>query len=271
MMMKKNVFTITFILSLCLAQLTHAGNVLRLSTTTSTENSGLLAVLNPIFEQQYQARVDVIAVGTGKALKLGENGDVDIVLVHAPAAELTFVEKGFGIERTAVMHNDFVLIGPAEDPATVTLASSAVEALRLIHQAQSPFISRGDDSGTHKKEKFLWQQAGINPAGPWYLAIGQGMGTTLTVADEKRAYTLSDRGTYLAFQNKITLPVLFEGDPLLYNPYHIMAVNPAKHPHVNIDLARRYIQFITSKAIQQKIANFKKQGHVLFYPDAIKP
>ena len=268
--MKKIIFSLHVILLLCLAQFVSAENVLRMSTTTSTENSGLLAVLNPVFEQQYHARVDVIAVGTGKALKLGENGDVDIVLVHAPGAELAFVKKRFGIERTAVMHNDFVLIGPADDPAGVKQASSTVEALKKISQTQSSFISRGDDSGTHKKEKALWRQAGIDPAGSWYFAVGQGMGTVLTIADEKQAYTLSDRGTFLAFQDKISLPVLFEGDPALYNPYHIMAVNPAKHPHVNIDLARQYIQFITSPSIQQKIAQYKKHGQVLFYPDALK-
>ncbi len=268
--MKKTTRLLPF-LFLCLTQFVSAENVLRMSTTTSTENSGLLAVLNPLFEQQHHARVDVIAVGTGKALKLGENGDVDIVLVHAPAAELAFVKKGFGIDRTAVMHNDFVLIGPQADPANIKQAPSAAEALKKISQTQAPFISRGDDSGTHKKEKILWQKAGIDPVGSWYFAVGQGMGTVLTIADEKRAYTLSDRGTYLAFQDKISLPVLFEGDPALYNPYHIMAVNPARHPHVNIDLARQYIQFITRKAIQQKIANFRKHGQILFYPDAISP
>ncbi len=267
--MKKNIFVLSLLL-LCLTQFASAENILRMSTTTSTENSGLLAVLNPLFEQQYQARVDVIAVGTGKALKLAENGDVDIVLVHAPAAEQDFVDKGFGVERSAVMHNDFVLIGPADDPARLKQASSAVDALKKIQQAQALFISRGDDSGTHKKEKALWRQAGVDPAGSWYFAVGQGMGAVLSIADEKQAYALTDRGTYLAFQDKISLPVLFEGDPALHNPYHIMAVNPARHPHVNIALARQYIQFITSKAIQQKIANYKKHGQILFYPDAIK-
>lgn len=269
--MKKTVFILPFILLMNMAQIANAKNVLRMSTTTSTENSGLLAIINPIFEQQHHARVDVIAVGTGKALKLGENGDVDIVLVHAPDAERAFVKKGFGIKRTAVMHNDFVLVGPQNDSANVKLAVSATEALKKISQSQAPFISRGDDSGTHKKEKSLWRQVGIDPTGAWYFAVGQGMGAVLTIANEKQAYTLSDRGTFLAFQNKLSLPILFEGDPALYNPYHIMAVNPAKHSHVNIDLATKYIQFITSNAIQQKIANFKKNGHILFYPDAIKP
>jgi len=269
--MKKLLLIVSLIFSLLCVQFSHAENVLRMSTTTSTENSGLLAFLNPLFEQLYHARVDVIAVGTGKALKLGENGDVDIVLVHAPAAELEFVKKGFAIDRLAVMHNDFVLIGPVKDPAKIKQATSAIEALKKIQQSQSPFISRGDDSGTDKKEKYLWQLAGIAPSGPWYFSAGQGMGAVLTIANEKQAYTISDRGTYLAFQDKISLPILFEGDRVLYNPYHIMAVNPARHPHVNIRLARQYIQFITSENVQKKIADFRKHGQVLFYPDALKP
>lgn len=246
----------------------HAVQVLRMSTTTSTENSGLLAVLNPVFEAQFKVRLDVIAVGTGKALKLGENGDVDVVFVHAPQAEMKFVAAGFGIDRKPVMHNDFVLVGPVSDPANVSAAASAVEAMQKIGQNQAEFISRGDDSGTHKKERQLWQSAGIEPAGNWYVSAGQGMGAVLKITDEKQAYSLADRGTYIAFEDKVALKVVFSGDPLLFNPYHIMAVNPEKHPHVNYRLAKQYIDFVVSERGQQIITDFKKDGQQLFYPDA---
>jgi len=242
---------------------------LRMATTTSTDNSGLLAVLHPPFEDQCDCKVDVIAVGTGKALRLGENGDVDIVFVHAPPAEKRFVEAGHGVDRTAVMHNDFVILGPAGDLAGVADTGSVAQALQAIAAAAATFVSRGDDSGTHKKEKSLWETAGIDPSGSWYQAAGQGMGAVLQISEEKQAYTLADRGTYLAYRDKITLKVVSEGDEVLFNPYHVMAVNPEKHPHVNDDLAKTYIDFVVSREGQKIIAGYQVAGEQLFHPDAI--
>ena len=261
------------LLSLCLLLLSlssYAVEHLKVSTTTSTDNSGLLAVLHPIFEAKHNVKVDVIAVGTGKALKIGSNGDVDVVFVHAPEAELAYVKQGDFIDRQAVMHNDFVIVGAKQDPANIQQATTARQALQLIAQQQSPLISRGDDSGTHKKELSLWQQANIKPQGDWYIQAGQGMGAVLTIADEKQAYTLTDRGTQLAFGDKLSLTVLFEGDKALFNPYHVMAVNPAKHSHINYNLATQYIDFITGEQGQDIIANFKKSGQPLFYPDVVR-
>ncbi|MGR9073145.1 MAG: substrate-binding domain-containing protein [Gammaproteobacteria bacterium] len=242
--------------------------VLRMATTTSTENSGLLAVLNPPFEKRYGVRLDVLAVGTGKALRLGENGDVDLVLVHAPEAEKAFVEAGQGVERIPVMHNDFVIAGPPTDEAGVKNAPDAVSALKSIAERHAGFISRGDDSGTHKKELALWRAAETTPQAPWYVAAGQGMGAVLTMADEKNAYTLTDRGTYLAYRDKIGLTIVFEGDQALYNPYHVIAVNPENHRHVNYDLAQKYIRFLVGAEGQAIIQNFTAGGQRLFYPDA---
>lgn len=249
--------------------LAHATERLRLATTTSTDNSGLLKAIDPPFEQARGVVVDVIAVGTGKALKLAENGDVDVVLVHAPAAEKAFVDAGFGIERQAVMHNDFVLIGPADDPAGVKGAGTAAEALGRIAAAGATFVSRGDESGTHKKEKALWAKAGIAPKGAWYLSVGQGMGAVLQIADDKQAYTLTDRGTYLAYRRKLSLPILEEGDPALYNPYHVILVNPARQPAAKVDLARRYAAYLTGPEGQGRIGAFTVDGQVLFHPDVL--
>lgn len=248
----------------------YAVEHLKLSTTTSTENSGLLAVLHPAFEAKYDAKVDVIAVGTGKALKIGSNGDVDVVFVHAPAAELKYVQSGDFIDRKPVMHNDFVLVGPESDPASIKRAVTAVGALQRIANKHAVFISRGDDSGTHKKEKQLWQIAGLKPEGKWYVAAGQGMGAVLKIADEKQAYALTDRGTQIAYSDKMGLKVLFEGDEVLFNPYHVMAVNPKKHSHVKYDLASQYIEFVTGQEGQAIIAGYRKGGQQLFYPDAQK-
>ncbi len=252
-----------------LATAVVAGERLRLATTTSTDNSGLLAVLHPPFEQQMGVQVDVIAAGTGRALKLGENGDVDVVLVHAPAAERAFVAAGYGVKRLAVMHNDFVLLGPPADPARLRQSASVVAALQAVAEHGAVFISRGDDSGTHKKEQALWQQAGIVPAGRWYLAAGQGMGAVLRMADDKLAYTLADRGTYLAFKTKLSLQIVRQGDADLFNPYHVIMVNPKKHPHVKYRLARRYIDFIRGEAGQAIIRQFTRTGEPLFIPDVI--
>jgi tungstate transport system substrate-binding protein len=243
-----------------------------MSTTTSTDNSGLLSVLLPPFEEAFQVKVDVIAVGTGKALALGANGDVDVVFVHARAAEDKFVADGDGVNRRDVMYNDFVIIGPESDPAGIKEVQSATEAFKKIAEAQAGFISRGDDSGTHKKEKIIWQEAGITPEGEWYQEAGQGMGAVLTIANDKQAYTMSDRGTYLAFTEKIDLKILSEGDPILYNPYGIIAVNPAKFPHVNYTKAMAFIGWVTSPEGQKIIKEFGKEkfGQPLFYPMVIE-
>ncbi len=267
----KNISNILGLLLIIISCTGHAENILRISTTTSTDNSGLLNQLHPEFERQFKIKLFVIAVGTGKALKLGEQGDVDVVFVHAPAAELNFVEKGFGIDRTAVMHNDFVIVGPAADPATIKGMAELNKVMGKLAQADVAFVSRGDDSGTHKKETFLWQQSGVTPTKQNYFSAGQGMGAVLKIADEKQAYTLTDRGTYISMQDKIELDIVFEGNPALFNPYHIMAINPAKHPHVKYALAKKYIDFITGPQGQKLIADYQLQGQQLFYPDALLP
>lgn len=247
-----------------------AQTTLKMSTTTSTENSGLLKVLLPPFEKAERANVHVIAVGTGKALKLGENGDVDVVLVHSRSAEEKFVDQGFGIDRRDVMYNDFVLVGPKADPASVKDAKTAVDAFRRIAAKEEAFVSRGDDSGTHKKEKAIWEKAGIIPRGKWYTEAGQGMGAVLRMAAEKSAYCLTDRGTFIALQEKLPLVVVFEGDKDLFNQYGVIAVNPSKHPHVNYETARRFIEFVTGDEGQRIISSYRINGHQLFYPNAHK-
>ena len=239
---------------------------LKLSTTTSTENSGLLKVLLPPFEKQYNCKVDVIAVGTGKALKIAENGDVDVVLVHARKLEDEFVANGFGVDRKDVMYNDFVIVGPENDPAGVKGAKTATEAFNKIAAKQAVFISRGDESGTHQKEKEIWQAAGIKPAGAWYRSAGQGMGEVIIIATEQRAYTLVDRGTYNAFRHgKTDLKVLFQGEKGLFNPYGVIAVNPAKYPNVKYELSRKFIDYITGPEGQKIIANYKVEGDPVFF------
>jgi tungstate transport system substrate-binding protein len=242
---------------------------IRLATTTSTDNSGLLAVVNPPFERLTGYRVDVIAVGTGKALALGENGDADVVLVHARAAEDLFVSQGYGVNRRDVMHNDFVILGPSADPAGIRGSRTAAEAFGTLARSQSSFVSRGDDSGTHKKEQELWAQARVGPSGRWYKEAGQGMGAVLTMSNDLQAYTLADRGTYLSMKNKLDLVVLVEGDPVLFNPYGVMAVNPARHGHVNYMGAMAYIAWLTSVEGQRIIGGYAKDGEVLFEPDAV--
>ena len=244
---------------------------LRLATTTSTENTGLLAAILPTFEARFGLKVDVIAVGSGKAMKLAENGDVDVVLSHAPALEEAFVSAGFGVNRRSVMYNDFVVVGPRDDPAKVATAKSAADAFKQIAAAQSAFISRGDESGTHEKEKELWKAAGITPAGAWYISAGLGMGQTLQMADEKRAYTLSDRGTYLTYRAKGDLALLNQGDQALFNPYSIIAVNPARYPAVRYIDAMSLIAWMTSPEGQRVIGDFKVAGEVLFHPTAVPP
>lgn len=246
-----------------------AGERLRLATTTSTDNSGLLGRLNPPFEEKYGITVDVIAVGTGKALALGRNGDADVVLVHARSDEDTFIDEGHGVNRRDVMFNDFVILGPPADPAGVRGGHDAGDALRRIADSGALFISRGDDSGTHKKERKLWRAAGAEPAGEWYMEIGQGMGAALTMADEKGAYVLADRGTYLAFREKTDLQVLVEGDERLFNPYGVMAVNPARWSEANYVGAMTYIGWLTSPEGQKIIGDFSIGGEALFKAVAV--
>ena len=258
--------TVLLLLVLALTALpARAEERLRMSTTTSTENSGLLSVLLPPFEKKYACKVDVVAVGTGKALKLGEAGDVDVVFVHARTLEDKFMASGFGVNRRDVMYNDFVLLGPPGDPAGVGKAKSASDAFRAIAAKGGSFISRGDDSGTHQKEKEVWASAGIVPRGAWYIEAGQGMGEVITMATEKRGYTLSDRGTYIAFRKKTDLVVLRQGDRNLWNPYGIIAVNPKRHVHAKFDAAMKLIDFVTGPEGQSLIAGFKVDGEPLFF------
>jgi len=271
--MKKNIIfkaVFLFAVSMILISSVYASPVrLKLATTTSTDNSGLLGVLLPSFEEEFGIKVDVIAVGTGKALALGENGDVDVVLVHARAAEDKFIEEGYGVNRRDVMFNDFIILGPLDDSAEIKGGSNVTLALTKIADRKAYFISRGDNSGTHKKEKILWQNAKIYPEGKWYMEIGQGMGAALQVAYEKQAYVLCDRGTFLAYKNKIDLVILSEGDALLFNPYGIMAVNPARYPQVKYIEAMQLIAWITSVEGQKMIGEYKKEGEILFHPMAI--
>ena len=255
---------------------------LRLATTTSTEDSGLLAAILPDFERRYGATVDVIAAGTGQALKLGENGDVDVVLVHARSREDEFVARGFGTRRADVMYNDFVIVGPRADPAAVGSAASARDALRDIANAGATFLSRGDDSGTHTKEQALWASAAFTPTAElgWYKALGQGMGETLIAANEQRGYTLSDRGTFLAMQAELPdLGVLVGGasiadarDSALLNPYGVIPVNPARHRGIAGELAEQFAGWLVSPHTQRAIGEYgvDEFGQPLFYP-AAKP
>lgn len=243
-----------------------------LATTTSTQDSGLLDVLLPDFQQRTGYQVKPIAVGSGQALKMGEQGNADVLLVHSPDAEQAFMATGAGIDRRLVMHNDFIIVGPAADPAGIK-GAAAVPALRAIAAARAPFVSRGDNSGTNALELKLWQQAGIAPAGqPWYIVAGQGMGATLKIANEKAAYTISDRATYLAFSAQIQLPVLVEKDAPLLNIYHVIRVDPQKWPGVNAAGAQAFADYLVSAPAQQLIAGFgvEKYHQALFVPDAGK-
>jgi len=248
----------------------YANEPLRLATTTSTENSGLLAELLPAFTKQTGISVNVIAVGTGKALQIARNGDADVVMVHARQAENVFIAEGFGVNRRGVMENDFIIIGPADDPAAIKNNAGTINALKAIAKSHSNFISRGDNSGTHKKELAMWKHAETEPTGNWYKEAGQGMGKVLLMADELNAYTLTDRGTWLAYQDKLSLKVLNQGGVLLKNPYGIIAVNPALHKDIQYLKAMSFIAWVTSPAGQTLIHHFQKNGQQLFYPTAIK-
>lgn len=267
--MKK--FLALFLLSsTLLAPLAHAQEALRLSTTTSTENSGLLSFLLPDFEAQSGLKVKVIAVGTGKALELAKNGDVDVTLVHARPSEDKFVAEGHGVNRRDVMYNDFIIVGPASDPAGVKGMHDVLAALRKIADAKVRFISRGDNSGTDQMEQAYWKQVGAKPAGRAYVSAGLGMGEVLNMAAEMQAYTLTDRATYIAYRAKTGLAVMVEGDPKMFNPYGIIAVNPAKYKDINYKGAMQLIDWITSPTGQKRIAAFKVDGQQLFFPSAEK-
>ena len=244
-----------------------------LATTTSTQDSGLLDALVPLFEGQTGYTVQTVAVGSGEAMKMGEEGNADVLLVHAPASEVAFMKAGHGTDRFLVMHNDFIIVGPASDPAGIKGMTSAAEAFKAIFAAGSPFITRGDDSGTHKKELALWKSAELDPAGQtWYKETGQGMGASMTIASEKQAYVLTDRATYLANNENYQLELILEGDNSLLNVYHVITVNRTKWPKVNYDGALAFAKFMTDPATQEVIGQFgvDKYGQPLFYPDAYK-
>jgi len=242
--------------------------LIRMATTTSTENSGLFTVIQPVFEKDLDIRVHVIAVGTGKALELARRGDVDVVLVHAREAEEAFVKAGYGRARHEIMYNDFVIVGPPEDPAGVRGMQDAGKAFARIAGASVTFVSRGDDSGTHKKEHAIWWQAGFRPEGGWYRQVGQGMGKTLQIAGELGGYTLVDRGTWLAYRANSPLQLLVSGGEELQNPYGIIAVSPERFPDVNYAAVQRLIDWFASPKARTLIAGYRVDGEQLFYPVA---
>ena len=264
-------FLLTFSITISVA-LAHAGQRILCASTTSTQNSGLFDYLLPLFEKKTGIRVDVVAVGTGAAIEIGKKGDADVVFVHAKDQEMKAVEEGYFVNRHDVMYNDFLVLSPAGDPARVKGLKSASDAFGKIAAASIPFVSRGDNSGTHTKELSIWKKAGIEPKGRlWYLEAGQGMEKTQRIADEKRAYTLTDRGTWLATKDKdrLEMMVVLEGDPALFNQYGVMAVNPAKHKDVKYNEAMSFINWLISKEGQQSIASYKDgSGNALFIPNA---
>jgi tungstate transport system substrate-binding protein len=241
-----------------------------LATTTSTQDSGLLDVLVPLFEEQTGYHLKPIAVGSGAALKMGEEGEADVLLVHSPAAEEEFMDAGYGVNRRLVFFNDFVIVGPEDDPAGIAGSTSGVDAMTKIAEAEAPFISRGDDSGTHRLELGLWEKAGIEPSGDWYVESGTGMGDTLNIANERDAYTVTDRGTYLAQSDHLSLPILVEGDPALLNIYHVIGVDPENHERINTAGADAFINFLLDPAVQTVIGEFgvEEFGQPLFTPCA---
>ncbi len=269
--------TISLLLASCSSP---KGQVLRLATTTSTYDSGLLNDILPAFEAEYGVRVDVVAVGTGQALALGRRGDADVILVHAASKEQAFVDEGYGLARFPVMFNDFILVGPPEDPAKIAGVGQAAEALERIAAAAAPFASRGDDSGTHARERALWQTAGLqpDPEAGWYLSLGQGMAATLQFADEAGAYTLTDRGTFMAQRAQLGHLELMVGggsisenaDPALMNPYSVIPVNPEENGGIQDDLAQKFIDWLLSLDTQERIAVFgiDQFGQPLFFPDS---
>ena len=246
--------------------------VITVASTTSTENSGLFEYLLPLFTAETGIEVRVVAVGTGQAIRLARNGDADVLLVHHEASERRFVADGYGVERHALMHNDFLVVGPRADPAGIGGMSDAARALSRLAASGLPFVSRGDDSGTHRKELALWQAATLEPqsaSGRWYLETGSGMGATLNTASAMNGYTLTDRATWLHFANKGDLVALVQGDGRLFNPYGVVLVDPARHPHVNAKSAQRFVDWLVSSRGQQAIAAYRIDGRQVFFPDAV--
>lgn len=243
---------------------TGEATTIKLATTTSLDNSGLLGYLLPIFTDETNIAVDVIAVGTGRALELGRAGDVDVILVHAPEAEQVFIDEGYGLNRHYICQNEFVIVGPEADPAGLTDAEGIVEALEILMGTETDFVSRGDDSGTHKRELSLWEAAGLTPEGDWYIEAGQGMGAVLTMASEMLAYTLTDTGTFYAMEDNLDLVVLVSGDELLENVYSIIPLNPEIQPDLKHDEVAVLVDWITSEETGELIGGFEVNGHVLF-------
>jgi tungstate transport system substrate-binding protein len=266
------VLTVIFILAAWSPVQAQQKNII-LSTTTSTQDSGLLDVLIPIFEKKTGYFVKTIAVGSGQAMAMGQKGEADVLLVHSPAAEKKFVAEGYGVNRRIIMHNDFIVVGPAEDPAKIKGIKVTTEVFKKIASAGSLFLSRSDKSGTHSKEMAIWKAAGIKPEGQkWYQQTGLGMGQTLNVTSEKKGYTLADRGTYLALKKNLSLDILAEGDAILLNIYHVIEINPAKWPKLNAAGGKAFADFMVSKEVQDIIKTFgvDKFGSPLFFPDAGK-
>lgn len=270
----KKLICLTVIMLLSLTSFAWAApKSIILATTTSTQDSGLLDVLVPLFEKDSGYQLKVISVGSGQAMKLGEKGEADVLLVHSPEAEKSFMANGFGITRRLVMHNDFIVVGPDTDPAKVKLAEGSVDALKRIARTDALFISRGDNSGTHAKENGLWKAAGISPDGQkWYQQTGLGMGQTLNVASEKKGYTLTDRATFLALKKNLGLKILAEGDSKLLNIYHVIELNQTRSPKVNASGGKAFADFMISRKAQEIIGRFgvEKFGSPLFFPDAGK-
>jgi tungstate transport system substrate-binding protein len=243
---------------------TEPAGTIKLATTTSVDNSGLLEYILPDLEAKHNMKVDVIAVGTGKALEHGCAGDVDVVIVHSEKAEMKFIEDGCGMERFYICQNEFVIAGPKDDPAKVKESRSAIEAMKKIADVKAKFISRGDDSGTHKAEKSLWEKAGIKPSGDWYIEAGQGMGPVLTMATEQAAYTLTDTGTFYSMIDKLNLDACFTGDPVLENVYSVIPLNPDKYPDLKHDAVKTFVQWITSPETAELITGYEANGYQLF-------
>jgi len=260
---------IVVLLSLLFAQMAHAGDkFITLASTTSTQNSGLFGVILPIFTAKTGIDVHVIAVGTGQALRIGRNGDADVLLVHHRPSENKFVAEGYGIDRLDVMYNDFVIVGPKNDPAKIANSKNVVEAFTKIAKSKSLFASRADDSGTNKKELEIWAQAGITPTGSWYMQTGSGMGANLNLSRIKDSYAMTDRGTWITFGNKGELVRLYSGDPGLFNPYGVILINPARHPQTKVKLARIFEAWLVSDEGQQTIRDFRIDGQQAFCPNA---
>lgn len=262
--------TVSFVLGLA-ALPAGAETFITVASTTSTENSGLFGHILPLFKEKTGIEVRVIAQGTGQALETARRGDADVVLVHARAQEEKFVAEGWGVQRFDVMYNDFIMVGPSDDPAKTKAAATAAEAFKAVAASGAKFASRGDDSGTHVAEKKLWEAAGIAAEGqPWYLSTGSGMGATLNTAAQVPAYALADRGTWLSFENRGPLEITFEGDEVLFNPYGVILVNKEKHPHVKVEEGQAFVDWLISAEGQAAIAEYKINGQQLFFPSAAK-